>query len=59
MKKTDLSDVLKLVKDKLTRDPEAACGVLYTDLPDLSTRYAVGEEDANYATRIGVASDEE
>ena len=45
IKKTDLRDVLSLVKDKLARDPNAACGVLWTDDPQPTTKYAIGEED--------------
>ncbi len=57
MKKSDLQDVLALVKEKLSRDPEAACGVFWTDEaapgPDPTSRYAVGEEDATTRYAVG------
>jgi len=58
MKKTDLREVLDLVKDKLSRETDTACGLFWADNPepiptswyavgeeDVTTHYAVGEED--------------
>lgn len=69
MKKTDLKDILNLVKAKLCQEPATACGLFWTDsdpnlkvddhnttlkygvmepkddLIQVTTRYAVGEED--------------
>lgn len=52
MKKTDLRDVLDLVKEKLSRDTEAACGLFWADDTPATTKYAIGEEDvtSRYAT---------
>lgn len=60
MKKTDLREVLNLVKEKLHRDPAGACGLFWADVPetvptswyavgeeDVTTHYAVGEEDSS------------
>lgn len=52
MKKADLRDVLELVKDKLSREPEAACGLFWPDSTP-TTRYAVGEEDATTEYSVG------
>ena len=52
MKKTDLHDILNLVKEKLTYDTEAACGLFWPDASPTS-RYAVGEEDATTAYAVG------
>lgn len=52
MKKADLRDVLSLVKDKLTRETEAACGLFWPDASP-TTRYAVGEEDVTTDYGIG------
>lgn len=55
MEKTELRDVLELVKDKLSRDVEAACGFFWADDgPDNpTTLYAVGEEDATTRYAVG------
>ncbi len=67
MNKADLQDVLALVKDKLSRDSEAACGLFWADAqpttryavgeedgdPDPTSRYAVGEEDATTFYAVG------
>lgn len=53
MDRTDLRDVLELVKAKLSRDVEAACGLLWSDAPTPTTRYAVNEEDGG-TTRYAV-----
>ncbi len=48
MQRTELRDILNLVKDKLSRDSEAACGLFWADDdPGPTTRYAVGEEDGD------------
>jgi hypothetical protein len=52
MERTDLQEVLALVKSKLSRDVEAACGLLWTDQAPTS-RYAVNEEDGG-TTRYAV-----
>ena len=52
MKKADLRDVLRLVKEKLTRETEAACGIFWVD-DSPTTRYAVGEEDVTTFYGIG------
>ena len=44
MKKADLQDVLNLVKEKLSRDSEAACGLFWSDNAP-TTRYSINEED--------------
>lgn len=50
MKKNDLRDILNLVKTKLSRETEAACGLLWADDDpgegEMSSLYSVGEEDA-------------
>ena len=47
MNKKELSEVIQLVKKKLSRDMEAACGLFWPDADvSPSTLYAVGEEDA-------------
>ena len=53
MKREDLRDVLELVKTKIQREAEAACGMFWVDCPEdddpqPSTCYAVGEEDGNF-----------
>ncbi|MFW5740968.1 MAG: hypothetical protein ACOC1F_11445 [Myxococcota bacterium] len=55
MDKQELRDVLSLVKEKLSRDTEAACGLLWNDDPDPepTTKYAVGEEDATTRYAVG------
>ena len=53
MERTDLQDVLELVKQKLSRDVEAACGLLWSDSPQPTTKYAVGEEDATTDYAVG------
>ena len=55
MKKADLRDVLKLVKEKLARETEAACGIFWAD-DSPTTRYAVGEEDVT--TFYGIAEED-
>ncbi|MCU0665054.1 MAG: hypothetical protein MUC50_22365 [Myxococcota bacterium] len=45
MEKTDLREVLKLVREKLSRDAEAGCGFFWSDNPGPTTKYAIGEED--------------
>ncbi|MBM4318468.1 MAG: hypothetical protein FJ125_00550 [Deltaproteobacteria bacterium] len=57
MEKTDLRDVLELVKEKLSRDVEAACGLLWGDSPSPTSRYAVGEEDGG-TTRYAVGEED-
>ena len=52
MKKEDLKELLQLVKDKLSRDPEAGCGLCWPDLGP-TTRYAVGEEDVQDLYGVG------
>ena len=44
MKKTDLADVIRLVKSKIGCDASSACGFLWADSAP-TTEYAVGEED--------------
>ena len=69
MQRTDLREVLSLVKEKLSRDAEAACGLFWADArpttlyavgeedgggdPDATSRYAVGEEDATTFYAVG------
>lgn len=53
MQRTDLRDVLDLVKEKLSRDTEAACGLLWSDGPRPTTKYAVGEEDVTTLYGLG------
>ena len=53
MQKADLRDVLELVKQKLSRDVEAACGLLWADSPQPTTRYSIGEEDASTEYAVG------
>jgi hypothetical protein len=55
MDKQELRDVLNLVKDKLSRDTEAACGLFWADEvePEPTTKYAVGEEDATTRYAVG------
>jgi hypothetical protein len=53
--KADLREVLDLVKEKLDREPEAACGIFWTDSSP-TTRYAVGEEDV-VTTLYGVGEE--
>ncbi len=52
MRKADLKEVLDLVKAKLARDTEAACGLMWSDV-EPTTRYAVGEEDATTDYAVG------
>ena len=52
MKKADLRDVLDLVKEKLSRETEAACGFFWPDRSP-TTRYAIGEEDATTLYAVG------
>ncbi len=52
MDKADLRDVLDLVKEKMSRDTEAACGLFWPDRT-VTTRYAVGEEDATTEYSVG------
>lgn len=59
MKKTDLREVLDLVNDKLSRDTEAACGILWNDDPPVATTYyAIGEEDSNATTKYSVGEED-
>ena len=53
MNKTDLKDVLALVKTKLKRDTEAACGLFWPDAGPSTTLYSVGEEDATTHYAVG------
>jgi len=54
MNKNDLREVLDLVKDKLTRDPEVACGIMFVDDdPVPTTKYSVGEEDSTTKYSVG------
>ena len=57
MKKTDLKDVLDLVKDKLEREAEAGCGIFWVDEtvpgPGPTTKYAIGEEDMTTRYAVG------
>lgn len=53
MIRTDLREVLDLVREKLSRDAEAACGLLWSDNPRPTTKYAVGEEDATTDYAVG------
>lgn len=57
MKKTDLRDILELVKDKLSSDTEAACGLFWPD-NQTTTLYSVGEEDCNTDYAVGECDDE-
>lgn len=43
--RVDLREVLNLVKSKLSRDVEAACGLFWPDTVTTTTYYAIGEED--------------
>ena len=43
MEKRELREILDLVKVKLERDVETACGLFWAD--DCATKYAVGECD--------------
>ena len=52
MQKSELREVLDLVKRKLSRDAQAACGLLWADLQP-TTRYAIGEEDATTDYAVG------
>ena len=52
MKKTDIRDILELVKDKLEHNPEAACGLFWPDMAE-TTLYSVGEEDATTDYSVG------
>lgn len=52
IKKADLRDVLQLVKEKLSRDTEAGCGLFWPDSAPTS-RYAIGEEDVTTFYAIG------
>ena len=59
MKKTDLSDVIRLVKSKMERESAAACGLFWTDRntdPDPTTAYGIGEEDST--THYGVGEED-
>ncbi|MDY0059854.1 MAG: hypothetical protein RBU45_08600 [Myxococcota bacterium] len=56
MDRVELREVLDLVKDKLSRDAEAACGILWSDAQP-TTRYAVGEEDGG-TTRYAVGEED-
>jgi hypothetical protein len=53
MNRTELREVLDLVKGKLSREVEAACGLLWNDAPAPTTKYAVNEEDGG-TTRYAV-----
>jgi len=55
MDKQDLREVLDLVKDKLSRDADAACGLFWADEPEPepTTKYAVGEEDVTSFYAVG------
>ena len=52
MNKTDLREILDLVKGKIARDTVAACNLFWSDGGTETTLYSVGEEDATsrYAT---------
>jgi hypothetical protein len=53
MERKELKEVLELVKDKLSRDTEAGCGIFWADAPQPTTKYAVGEEDATTLYSVG------
>jgi len=53
MNKNDLREVLDLVKEKLSRETETACGIMFSDDPVPTTEYSVGEEDATTRYAIG------
>ena len=55
MKKTDLADVIRLVKGKMSRELTPACGLFWVD-PNPTTEYAVGEEDVT--THYGVGEED-
>ncbi|MDY0060346.1 MAG: hypothetical protein RBU45_11080 [Myxococcota bacterium] len=52
MERAELKEVLDLVREKLSRDSEAACGILWADAQP-TTKYAVGEEDATTEYAVG------
>ena len=52
MKKTEIREVLELVKEKLSQNTESACGLFWPDSSPTS-RYAVGEEDASTEYSVG------
>ena len=52
MERAELKEVLDLVREKLSRDTEAACGILWSDAQP-TTKYAVGEEDATTDYAVG------
>lgn len=53
MDRVELDEVLRLVKAKLSRDVQAACGLLWTDQQAPTSWYAVGEEDATTHYAVG------
>ncbi len=57
MQRADLQDVLALVREKLSRDTEAACGLFWAD-NDPTTKYAVGEEDGEPTSRYAVGEED-
>ena len=61
MNRADLRSILDLVKEKLARDVEAACGLFWEDErePPVTTHYAVGEEDCNTDYAVGECDDED
>ena len=52
MERSELQDVLRLVRQKLSRDVEGACGLHWSD-SNPTTKYAVGEEDATTDYAVG------
>ena len=52
MNKTDLREVLNLVKAKLKSDAATACALFWPDVAP-TTLYSVGEEDCNTDYAIG------
>lgn len=57
MKKADLRDVLELVKNKLGKEVEAACGLFWPDDPVVTSYYSVGEEDCTTDYAVGECDD--
>ncbi|MCU0665055.1 MAG: hypothetical protein MUC50_22370 [Myxococcota bacterium] len=57
MEKVDLREVLKLVREKLSRDAEAGCGLFNADKPKPTSRYAIGEEDGGATTKYAIGEE--
>lgn len=54
MTREDLKEIIALVIEKMDRTtPTPACGLLWTDEPQVTTLYSVGEEDMTTLYGIG------